>query len=78
MKPVMVTWFDAVSQDEWAEIQDAKGLELHTIQTLGWLISEDDRKIVMAASWDVEREGVASTWAIPKTWLVDIREINIE
>lgn len=77
MKAVLAVWFDAVSADAWEDLAEAKKLDVHTIHTLGWLIFEDDRKIVVAASWDVERDGVASYWAIPKTWLLSMKEIDL-
>jgi len=79
MKPkaVVVTWFDAVSHDPWEEINDVKDQEVHTIQTLGFLLTEDDRKLVLAASWDQDNESVASTWTIPKTWLLEVKEISL-
>lgn len=78
LKPVVVVWFDAVSYDEWEEIEDAKDLELHTIKTLGFLVHEDETRIIIATSWDVEREAVAGKWAIPKTWLVSMQEITLD
>jgi hypothetical protein len=77
MKAVLIKWFDAVSFDPWEEIPEAKLIEPHTIHSLGWLLAEDDRKIVIAGSWDIEREGVASVWSIPKSWLLDMKEIDL-
>ena len=77
-KAVLVTWVDAVSHDPWVDIEEIKNQEVHTIHTLGFLLSEDDRKIVLAASWDVDNEHVASTWSIPKTWLMaPVKEIDL-
>lgn len=78
MKAVLVVWWDAVSEDEWTDLEKAKELEMHTIETCGWLIFEDDRKIIIATSYDIERDAVAGFWAIPKTWLLEMREIDIE
>lgn len=75
MKQILVTWFDAVSQDEWTDIEEAKKLEPHVITTLGWLVFEDEKRLVVSCSHDKEREAVASSWAIPKSWVVEIKEI---
>ena len=77
MKPVLIEWIDAVSVDEWTDISEAIDLQPHTISTLGWLVTEDDTKVVVACSWDRDREGVAGYWAIPKTWLIFMKEIEI-
>lgn len=78
MKAVIVKWLDAVSHDPWEEIPDAKQIEPHVIQSLGWLVEEDERKVVIAGSWDIEREGVASIWSIPKNWLIELKEIKVD
>ena len=77
MKAVLIEWLDAVSFDPWEELTEAKKLEPHVIQSLGWLVEEDDKKIIIAGAWDLEREGVASSWAIPKTWLISMKEITL-
>jgi hypothetical protein len=75
MKKVIVTWIDAVSEDSWTDIEEAVKQECHEQETLGFLIHEDDRKIVVAASYDKQNGKVASFYSIPSTWLVSIEEI---
>ncbi len=77
MKAELITWQDAVSEDEWEDIEKAKDLELHTIFTLGFLLHEDDCKIILAHNWDSDREGVSQHIAIPKGWILDRREIDL-
>lgn len=76
-KSVLVTWVDACSQDAWEDLKTAKELAPHEIKTLGWLIFEDDIRVVVSTSYDRERGAVAGTWSIPKAWLVDIQEILV-
>lgn len=78
MKAVLITWYDAVSSDEWTEVSEAKTQELATVRTLGWLVDEDERRIIVAPSWDVDNDNVATYWTIPKTWLLEIQDIDVE
>lgn len=75
-KQVKVTWLDAVSEDSWTEIADAKKQECHEQVTFGLLIFENDHRIVIAASFDKANEKVASFYSIPKTWIVKITELQ--
>lgn len=78
MKPVLAVWVDAVSEDSWTDLPEAKDLELHTIHTLGFLFHEDERRILIAANWDVDRDGVSQYIAIPKSWLIQITPLEVE
>ena len=75
MKLVSVTWLDAVSCDSWESISDAQKLNPATMITLGFLLHDDDDKVVIAASYDQDNESVARTYAIPKSWVLSIKEI---
>jgi hypothetical protein len=76
MRALLVSWFDAVSEDAWTEIDEAKKLQMHLIHTMGWLISEDKFRLVIGLSWDVEREAVSSFIAIPKSWITNVKVID--
>lgn len=77
MKPVLVTWVDAISDDAWTDLKKAKELDCPHQQTLGFLFFENDVKIMVAATIDLANENVASYYAIPKTWIIEIQEINL-
>ena len=76
MKLVSVTWLDAVSCDSWEPILDARNLKPARMVTIGFLLHEDDDKVVLSASYDEENQSVASTYAIPKSWVLSIKEIE--
>lgn len=76
MRFVLVSWHDAISDDDWTDIEKARELELPVIKTAGYLIFEDEKKIIVAPTYDEVNEKVASFYAIPKTWLIDIKDLD--
>lgn len=78
MKSVHVTWIDATSDDEWTDKDEWTNIHPHTIETLGWLVEETDTHIIICTSYDEERNAIAGRWAIPRTWLMEMKEINLK
>lgn len=77
MELTIVKWVDAVSEDSWEEIDEAKKLDLHEIFTVGFLLDQDDSKIIIASSWDKDREAVAQHIAIPLAWIIEMDTIKV-
>lgn len=67
MKPVLVEWRDACSSQGW---QNPKlgNFDLLRVHTVGWLIQEDDEKIVVALN-RCSNGAVGDTVSIPKPWV---------
>lgn len=67
---VCVEWIDSCGVDErWHSIQDATACELRHIMTMGFLVHEDDEKMIVVASVsDVEH--CAGGSVIPKVSIV--------
>jgi hypothetical protein len=78
LKPVYIIWHDAVSNDAWEELKEAKDLHPHQIHTLGFLLDEDKNKVVVALNFDIEREGASQMLSIPRSWIVKIRKLRIK
>ena len=76
MKPISVVWVDAVTKDEWTDLDEAKELRGHVITTMGYLIYEDKEIIIVSASYDPESGQVCQTFVIPKGWIKSKRRIN--
>jgi hypothetical protein len=76
MKKVIVTWIDAVSEDSWTDIEEAKKIHPPTMKTLGYLLHQDEHRIVVAASYDEENHSVASIYSIPLTWVLNTITIS--
>lgn len=75
VKFVEVHWDDATSTAVWRGPD-----ELPSIQaciTRGWLLEEDDKQVVIAATIQVEGPDVGEIIAIPKRWLKRIRRLKV-
>ena len=79
---VRVTWKDAQDSDgNWTAIEDIIAHEPATCQEVGWLIHEDNSKIIVMRSRicndnDELEEGGAHI-AIPQDWVIKIEELII-
>jgi hypothetical protein len=65
---IYIKWRDA---QQVAEVDDAPGLGLIELHTFGWLVNEDDERIVVALE--------AGPWDHPGGWrfIVAIPKVNI-
>lgn len=80
-KLVEVVWRDAFTVDGWHTFQEVveKSKSGDKARTVGWLIHEDEIRIVLASGigLDLETE-VGSAWVIPKEMIVESRIIEEE
>ena len=77
-QPVYVSWSDAVSQDEWVELDEAKKLKPHAISTLGWLIHEDKDCVIVCLNIDLHRPGSSQMISIPRAWIHKMTKLKIK
>jgi hypothetical protein len=73
---VLVVWHDAVSYDEWIEIEEFEG-ECALIHSVGYMIREGESEITIAQNLDLSNKACSMTMTIPMMWIEDIREIAI-
>jgi len=71
---VQIHWSDACSEETWAEFDD-KMLDLVDCVTCGYLVYEDKRRIVVAASLS-EDKGYSDAIAIPIGWITKRKVIK--
>lgn len=72
----MITWVDSAGEDRgWMSVDRAKTLVPQTIVTVGFVISEGDRHVVLVPSIDEDRPGedemCMGPIAIPKVSIVE-------
>lgn len=83
MKPVEVTWYDAYdlsawySSDELARLAPTGTKRGALVKTRGWLVFEDELKVVVARDWQPEvdepgEESMAAVMVIPKGMVEEI------
>ena len=74
---VEVTWLDACSYRQDLAIRKARRkCRLMTRRTVGYLVRETKRVVVVAQTFDPEDKMVASTWAIPAPWIIRRRKVG--
>ena len=79
---VRVTWMDARDMETgWVPIKDILKAPLAECQDVGWMVVNDDEKIVIMRSWAFEekeedQEGGGAT-AIPKCWVEKIEYLIV-
>jgi len=60
----IIRWVDATSDDDWKE-KEEEVVNIVDSFTAGWVILEDDAKVVIAQSITSDK-GRGAEWAIPK------------
>ena len=75
MDMIYIRWLDSAITYEWSPIDEATGLT--EIESIGYLILEDDLQIQMAQSNYADHK-FGSIQAIPKSVILERREIIYE
>jgi hypothetical protein len=84
MKIVKVSWLDIVTISERVPIEIAKESDLAECETVGFLIFEDENKIIVAHSiqripqdtTNTTYESVSEYSVIPRGCIIEIKEIK--
>jgi hypothetical protein len=75
LQPVVVAWADATLRNECLPVSQAKDAgRFSKRQTVGWLVSETEEKVVLAVTFDEREEGdeehfVDDLYTIPTSWV---------
>jgi len=76
MKIVKVKWMDAEKLSGVQDISYVKEIELKEIETIGFLILDDDKKIIISQErWD-EGKQIRDVSIIPKCSIKKIKELK--
>ena len=77
---VRLTWEDARDTETgWIDIKDILAAPLATCQEVGWMVVNNDHKIVIMRSWCVDRDDNhgGGCIAIPKGWIKKIEYLQV-
>jgi hypothetical protein len=77
---VRITWEDARDMETgWLDIKDMLSAPLATCQEVGWMIVNNDEKVVMMRSWCLDRDDNhgGGAIAIPKGWVKKIEYLVV-
>jgi len=75
VQEVRIIWDDITHYNEWQTLEDARKLEPKRFQTRGWLITNTQKKAIVACTIDLEATvAVSNVVVIPKRAIVKIEE----
>ncbi len=77
---VRLSWDDARDMETgWLPIKDMLNAPLAKCQEVGWMIVNNEEKVVMMRSWCVDREDNhgGGCIAIPKGWVTKIEYLQV-
>jgi len=76
--PVIVEWLDIIGDDEWRTLKEASSIEPQRFTTLGYLIRNDDKAIVVCSSFSPDDDTVGSVTSIPLGAVTSLKEVTLE
>ena len=77
---VRITWEDARDTETgWIEIKDIIAAPLAMCQEVGWMVVNNEDKVVIMRSWCLDREDNhgGGAIAIPKGWIKKIEYLRV-
>ena len=74
---VWVKWLDHSSESAWRGREEAKKVEDWECETLGWVIEETEKYLILASSRVVRCDQVSDTTAIIKGDILERRELRV-
>ena len=70
---VRLTWVDAQEGSVgWTELEEMMDSPLAECQEVGWLLVNNDEKVVVMRSWNQEGQDGGACIAIPNSWVLNI------
>ena len=77
---VRVSWMDARDMETgWVEIKDILKAPLASCMEVGWMVVNNEEKVVVMRSWCVDRDdnNGGGAIAIPKGWIKKIEYLGV-
>lgn len=70
---VRLTWVDAQEGCVgWTELEEMMDSPLAECQEVGWLLVNNDEKVVVMRSWNQDGQNGGACIAIPNSWVLNI------
>jgi hypothetical protein len=77
LRLVEVEWRDSQGEPSWAEREDAiRKANVTGCRSVGWVLVDDDDKLVIAACLDVPSDRVGDVTAIPRENIEDVHDLS--
>ena len=77
---VTITWEDARDMETgWLDIKDIMAAPLALCQEIGWMVVNNDEKVVIMRSWCLDRDDNhgGGVIAIPTGWVTKIEYLQV-
>ena len=79
IKEVKVKWVDSkFYSHEWLSAEDASHIDLGYCETYGFLIFENDRRIIIAQTQNIDCETFHNLMIIPRACIKEINESSLD
>jgi hypothetical protein len=76
---VKITWLDATDIDTgWHTLLEIKEKTLVAVESVGWLLEENDQKLVLVGCLDRYDENAGRGIIIPKPWITKREELAVK
>ena len=77
---VHITCHDWISNSEWMSVAKGKKLEPSKCNAVGRLFNKTKTKIQLFGSWSKDEDGleIGTIETIPRSWVVEVRELKIK
>ena len=78
---VRVTWLDARDTETgWLDIKEIIGAPLAVCQEVGWMVLNNDEKVIIMRSYSKDKDDITGggAIAIPKGWLKKIEYLKVD
>jgi len=78
---VRVTWLDARDTETgWLDIKEILDAPLAVCQEVGWMVTNNNNKVVIMRSYSKDKEDISGggAIAIPKGWVTKIEYLGVE
>jgi hypothetical protein len=77
MDLVKIEWIDAMSDDNtWQYIKELKEQKLRPVEFVGWIIHQDDDKVITVSSFDEDTQMGGGGTTIPRCCIVRIIQLK--
>ncbi len=78
---VRVTWLDARDTETgWLPVKDIIGAPLAVCQEVGWMIHNNEEKVIIMRSYSKDKDDISGggAIAIPKGWVSKIEYLSVD
>jgi hypothetical protein len=77
MDLVKIEWLDAMSDDNtWQDLKELKEQKLRPVECVGWILHQDQEKIITISSFDEESQMGGGGTTIPRSCIVRMIQLK--